>query len=112
VNMVMNFRFHISQQPCRAHECSKMYIESHGSFISIVSNYGLDVWVLIPGRAKNFSFCICVQTSSEVHPASYPMGTGGPFPGCKDQPRHDADHSPISFDWAIYLICLSILFIH
>jgi hypothetical protein len=26
---------------------------------------------------------LCVQTSSEVHPASYPMGTGGPFPGAK-----------------------------
>jgi hypothetical protein len=24
-----------------------------------------------------------VQTSAEVHPASYPMGTGGPFPGVK-----------------------------
>jgi hypothetical protein len=25
----------------------------------------------------------CVQTSSEAHPASYPTGTGGPFPGAK-----------------------------
>jgi hypothetical protein len=27
----------------------------------------------------DFSSSLCVQTSSEVHPASYPMSTGGPF---------------------------------
>jgi hypothetical protein len=26
---------------------------------------------------------LCVQTGSGVHPASCPMGTGGPFPGAK-----------------------------
>jgi hypothetical protein len=35
-----------------------------------------------------------VQSSSEAHPASYPMGTGGPFPGGKAQPWRDADNSP------------------
>jgi hypothetical protein len=25
-----------------------------------------------------------VQTGSGAHPASYPMGTGGSFPGCKE----------------------------
>jgi hypothetical protein len=29
----------------------------------------------------------------EVHPASYPMGTGGFFPGVK-RPGREADHSP------------------
>jgi hypothetical protein len=36
-----------------------------------------------PAEAKKFSSSLCVQTSSEVHPASYPTGTGGPFPGVK-----------------------------
>jgi hypothetical protein len=30
--------------------------------------------------AEDFSSSPCVQTGSEAHPASYPMGTGGPFP--------------------------------
>jgi hypothetical protein len=47
-----------------------------------------------PGKAKNFSSSLCVQTSSATHPASYPMGTEGPFPGGKARPGRDADHSP------------------
>jgi hypothetical protein len=42
-----------------------------------------------PAEAKDFSSSLCVQTSSEAHPASYPKGTGG-----KARPRRDADHSP------------------
>jgi hypothetical protein len=34
-----------------------------------------------PGRVKNFLYV--VQTGSEVHPTSYPMGAGGSFPGDK-----------------------------
>jgi hypothetical protein len=30
------------------------------------------------------------------HLASYPMATGGPFPGGKARLEHDADHSPPS----------------
>jgi hypothetical protein len=30
-----------------------------------------------PSGAKNFSSSLCVQTSSETHPVTYPMGTGG-----------------------------------
>jgi hypothetical protein len=33
-----------------------------------------------PGRLKNSVFLHVVQTGSVVHPTSYPMGTGGPFP--------------------------------
>jgi hypothetical protein len=47
-------------------------------------------------RRKDFSCSFCVQTGSEAHPASYPMGTGGPFPGAKGRPGRDADHSPPS----------------
>jgi hypothetical protein len=31
----------------------------------------------------NFSFHHCVQNCSGAHPASYPMGTRGSFPGSK-----------------------------
>jgi hypothetical protein len=36
---------------------------------------------LSPGGGKNF--LQVVQTGSGVHPSSYPMGTGGYFPGVK-----------------------------
>jgi hypothetical protein len=62
---------------------------------SIMSDYGLDDPGSIPG-AKDFSSILCVQTDSGVHPASSPMGTGGPFPGGKGWPGRDADHSPPS----------------
>jgi hypothetical protein len=61
-----------------------------------VSNYGLDDWAIgvrFPVGAKDFSSILCVQTGSGAHPASGPMGTGGPFPGAKEQPERDADHS-------------------
>jgi hypothetical protein len=39
------------------------------------------VW--FPVGAGNSSLWHSVQTGSEAHPASYPMGTGGSFPGGK-----------------------------
>jgi hypothetical protein len=42
---------------------------------------------------KDFSPLHVIQTSSEAHPASYPMGTGGSFLGVP-QPGREADHSP------------------
>jgi hypothetical protein len=53
---------------------------------SIVSDYGLDdraIGVRSPARANDFSSILCVQNGSGAHPASCPMGTGGPFPGGK-----------------------------
>jgi hypothetical protein len=53
---------------------------------SIVSDYGLDdraIGVRFLAGAKDFSSSLCVQTGSGAHPASCPMGTGGPFPGGK-----------------------------
>jgi hypothetical protein len=47
-------------------------------------------------RRKDFSSNLCVQTGSEAHPASCPVGTGSPFPGAKARPGRDADHSPAS----------------
>jgi hypothetical protein len=61
-----------------------------------VSDYGLDDWAIevrSPTGTKDFSSSPCVQTSSGAHPASYPMGTGGSFPGGKARPGRDADHS-------------------
>jgi hypothetical protein len=61
-----------------------------------VPDYGLDDWGSIPDRDRGFFSNPCIQTGSGAHPASYPMGTGGPFPGGKAQPGRDADHSPPS----------------
>jgi hypothetical protein len=66
---------------------------------SIVSDYGLHDranGVRSPPGAKDFSSILCVQTSSEAHPVSCTMGTGGPFPGGKARPGREADHSPRS----------------
>jgi hypothetical protein len=46
-----------------------------------------------PTEAEDFSSSLCVQTGSGAHPASCPMGIGGPFPGGKERPGRDADHS-------------------
>jgi hypothetical protein len=68
-----------------------------GSSGSIVSDYGLDDRAIeVRERTEDFSSSPCVQTGSVAHPASYPMGTGGSFPGGKARPGRDADHSPPS----------------
>jgi hypothetical protein len=72
-------------------------LKSRGSPGSIVCDYGLDdraIGVQSPAGAKDFSSNICVQIGSGAHPASCPMGTGGPFLGGKARPERDADHSP------------------
>jgi hypothetical protein len=46
---------------------------SRDSSVDIGTGYGLDGRGSIPGRGK--SFLHSVQTGSEAHPASYPMGT-------------------------------------
>jgi hypothetical protein len=64
-----------------------------------VSDYGLDdqaIEVRSPTGAEDFSSSPCVQTGSGAHPASYPVGTGSPFPWSKARPGRDADHSPPS----------------
>jgi hypothetical protein len=75
------------------------FIWSRVSSGSIVSDYGLDdraIGVRFPPGAKDVSGSLCVQTGSGAHPASCPMGTGGPFPGGKSAAGRDADHSPPS----------------
>jgi hypothetical protein len=66
--------------------------------VGIATDYGLDSWMIriqILAEAGNFSLQHHVQTGSEAHPVSYPVGTRGSFPGVK-QPGHEADHSPPS----------------
>jgi hypothetical protein len=73
---------------CEEHLNALLYIQPQsvdlGSSVGIVSDYKLHDWVTgfrsLAG-AKDFSSSLCVQTSSEAHPASYPMGIRGPFPG-------------------------------
>jgi hypothetical protein len=75
------------------------HMMSRGSSGSIVSDYGLydrEIEVRSPTGEEDFSSSPCIQTGSGAHPASYPMGTGGSFPGCKARPGRDADHSPPS----------------
>jgi hypothetical protein len=53
-----------------------------------------EVWS--PTEAEDFSSNLCVQTGSGVHPASCTVWTGGSFPGGKERPGREADHSPPS----------------
>jgi hypothetical protein len=86
--------------------------KSRGSSGSIVSDYGLDdqeIEVRSPTGAEDFSSNPCIQTGSGAHPASYPMGTGGPFPFGKAWPGRDANHSPpssaeVKYEWELYLL--------
>jgi hypothetical protein len=53
--------------------------------VGIATDYGLDdreFGVRVPVGSE-FYFLHMVQTGSGVHPASYPIGTGGFFPGGK-----------------------------
>jgi hypothetical protein len=73
-------------------------LKSRDSSVSIALGYGLDdrgSRVRFPAGAGTFSLHRRVQNGSGAHPASYPMGTRGSFPGVKCR-RREADHSPTS----------------
>jgi hypothetical protein len=56
------------------------------SSVGIALGYGLDdrgSRVRLPAGAGNFALQHRVQNGSGAHPASYPMGRMGPFPGDK-----------------------------
>jgi hypothetical protein len=62
-----------------------MHVMSQDSTVSIATGYKLDaqgvrVRVLV---GASFAPLHVVQTGSGAHPASYSIGTGGSFPGCK-----------------------------
>jgi hypothetical protein len=57
---------------------------SRDSSVGIALGYGLDdrgSRVRLPAGAGNFSLYHRVQNGSGAHPASYPVGTRGSFPG-------------------------------
>jgi hypothetical protein len=59
---------------------------SHDSSVGIALGYGLDdrgSRVRFPAGPGNFSLHRHVQNGSGAHPAFYPVGTRGSFPGCK-----------------------------
>jgi hypothetical protein len=60
--------------------------ENRDSSVNIVLGYGLDNWgsrFQFPVGAGKFSLHYHTQSGSGTHPASYPMGTRGSFPGGK-----------------------------
>jgi hypothetical protein len=60
--------------------------KSRDSSVGIALGYGLDDWssrLRFSAGAGNFSLHHHVQNDSGAHPASYPMGTRGSFPGGK-----------------------------
>jgi hypothetical protein len=60
------------------------YVKSRDSSVGIVQGYGLNdrgSRVRLGAEAGNFSLHQRVQNGSGAHPASYPMGTRGSFPG-------------------------------
>jgi hypothetical protein len=64
------------------------------SVVSLEMGYGLDdrgSRVRFSAGARNISLHYRVQTGSGAHPASYPVGTRGSFPGLK-RPRRETYH--------------------
>jgi hypothetical protein len=60
--------------------------KSRDTSVGIALGYGLDdrdSRVRFPAGAGNLSLHHCVQNGSGAHPASYPMGIRGSFPGGK-----------------------------
>jgi hypothetical protein len=56
---------------------------SRDSSVGMAMGYGLDSRVRFQAGARDFSLFHSVQTGSGAQPASYPMDTGGDFPGGK-----------------------------
>jgi hypothetical protein len=52
---------------------------------------GWTTGVRLPAGEKDFSLFHSVQTGSRDHPASYPMGIRGSFPGVR-RPGSETDH--------------------
>jgi hypothetical protein len=76
--------------------CNQNYEILYGS-VGIALGCGLNdrgSRVRFPAGAGTFSLHHRVQNGSGAHPASYPMGTTGSFPGVKA--AGSSDHSPPS----------------
>jgi hypothetical protein len=66
-----------SLAPCTRYLLGKLVVAQ------IIKKKSCSVVVTSPVEAKDFSSSLFVLISSGVHPASYPKGTGGPFPEIK-----------------------------
>jgi hypothetical protein len=93
-------------EPAESSSHSHALFKIHYNTTTVITNdvycraqgYGLDdrgSRVRFPMGAGNFSLHHRVQNGSRAHPASYPMGTRGSFPGVQ-RPGREADHSPPS----------------
>jgi hypothetical protein len=71
-----------------------LFFRSWSSSVIVVSAYRMDDRGSIPAEAKDFFSSLCVKSGFDVHPASNPMGIGGPFPWGKMRLGRYADHSP------------------
>jgi hypothetical protein len=77
INISLRVQFIFSKTPV---------FKSCDSSVGIALGYGLDdrgSGVRFPAVAGNFSLHHRVQNGSGAHPACYPMGTRGSFPGGK-----------------------------
>jgi hypothetical protein len=100
---VLEMGWYVSVYHTGTYFCSWISYRHLSIYGSRVSSGSIVSW-LRAGRSgfdprqgqKDFSSILCVQTGSGAHPASSPMGTGGPFTGGKARPGRDADHSPPS----------------
>jgi hypothetical protein len=66
--------------------------------VDIALGYGLEdrgSRFRLPARAGYFSLHHCIHNGSGTHPASYPLGTRGSFPGV-NRPGREADRLPPS----------------
>jgi hypothetical protein len=75
--------------------CLSTVLGNRDSSVSIVTRLraGRPWFDFLQGQGLFSLHHCCVQTGSGAHPASYPMATGGSFPGLKRLGR-EADRSP------------------
>jgi hypothetical protein len=85
LNICMITTFRVSLVNCRnVNTDTYLWNRIWVSLAIILSDYRLEdrvTEVRSPAEGMDFSSNLCVETGSEVHPASCTMGTGGPYPG-------------------------------
>jgi hypothetical protein len=95
ITYVLNFSPHVVKQVSRRFFLCKCSQVDQTIYTTCKSTFLLPVLFQTP---YEISFALpsspCVHTGSGAHLASYPVGTGGLFPGGKARPGRDADHSP------------------
>jgi hypothetical protein len=78
-------------------QCNKTYIgQTEKSFKIRNKEYIHNIKCNKDSLKHDKHFLILIECSTFPWCASYPVGTGGSFPGGKARPGRDADHSPPS----------------